>query len=756
MKHSLVFLGTYPPRECGIATFTQDLVNSCQKLLDSNVSCKVAALNLSASDSFDYPKEVFWQIEQNEKKSFADLAFQINQDESIEAVIIQHEYGIYGGRDGSNLLLFTKKCKKKKIIAFHTVLENISGNMHQVTKMLIQTCDEVVVLTQISKEILHRSYLEAEGKVRVIQHGIHPMPFVLPQGAKKLLKLENKIVLSTFGFLSPGKGIEYVLDALPQVVKSYPEVLYLILGETHPVIMRKQGETYRKFLMKKVKKLGLSKNVRFFDLYLPLPDLLKYLQATDIYISTSLNPNQAASGTFSYALGAGRAVISTIFKQSEELIGQCCGLLVPPGKPKAFQNAILTLLDNSKLRIRLHYDSYDKTRSMLWSNVAHDYLLSTEKLTGSNFILPPLNLIHLRKMTDKLGLFQFANKAVPDPEFGYTIDDNARALVYCNQLYQNNKNREIARLIKIYLNFVQGCQHGDGTFYNFLDKHGVVLDDKNDKRQGDAYGRTMWGLASTITNSKLDTKLKSLALSIWIKAFPHMEGVTNLRSRAHCLLGLCLAYKKMPVPQIEHLINYHAKAIADSFFKHSKARWRWFEDQLTYANGLLPQSLLESYLVTHNKQYKDVGLSSLSFLTGKTFYGKIYVPIGQRQWHKKGGKRSYFDQQPEDPCAMILALGSAFKVTQSNHFIQLAQKCYSWFLGNNITGTTMYDNFDGGCLDGLTSKGVNMNKGAESLLSHLIAHDELENILNETRVDYSNFSLHASPAFQFRGMERWK
>ena len=367
-------MSTYPPRECGIATFTQDLLTFCAKFLGNNIQCKVAAFNQTALDTYKYPKEVLWQIDQNSKKSYLTLAKTICEDPNIKAIIIQHEYGIFGGIEGKKILYFMQRCRKPMLVTLHTILPSPSPVMKEVTESIVKRANMLVVLTERSKKLLGELYPESVGKVSVIPHGIHPTEFALQKKYKAQLELKKRTIITTFGLLSRGKGIEYVIKALPVVIKKYPSLLYLVLGETHPVIRRNEGEEYRIELIKLVKKLGLQNHVKFYDQYLSLPNLFTFLKATDIYISSSTNPNQAVSGTLSYALGAGRAVISTQFAQSKEIVTEDVGRLVPITNSSRLTESLLDLLSDKTRLEKMHMNAFNKTRNMLWSNVAEKYI----------------------------------------------------------------------------------------------------------------------------------------------------------------------------------------------------------------------------------------------------------------------------------------------------------------------------------------------------------------------------------------------
>jgi glycosyltransferase involved in cell wall biosynthesis len=727
-KPILVFVGTYPPRECGIGTFTQDLVHSIQKLSGKSLICQVAAFNISAPETYEYPDEVKWEIAQDDIEEHLKLASEINNNDLIDNVIIQHEYGIYGGDHGENIIQFLKHCKKTKLICFHTVLPDPSDKMKLTTKEVLKYSDLVVVLTKNSKRILEEVYPEIAGKVFVIPHGIHPIVFSLPKKQKEKLGLEKYSVLTTFGLLSRGKGIEYVLKALPKVIEKHPEVRYLVLGETHPVLRRSEGEKYRLELIALVKKLGLTKFVKFYDKYFTLEALLRYLQATDIYIATPLDPNQAASGTFSYAIGSGRAVVTTGFAQAKEVITPGMGRLVPTRDSEAYTNALLEILGDKKRHLKMHRTAYCRTRSMVWPNVGHEYLRILDIP-----LFQEIDLTHFKKMTDSFGMFQFAALSKPDPKYGYTLDDNARALVVSNWLIYKNKNK-VYPYLKRYLHFLKTCQRPDGSFVNYITSKDNLNSLQNTQEDlEDSFGRAMWALAETISNKNLSPQVKRIAHSIWNDGLVHADKVSHLRARAYIIKAISVMLTRRRISHIEaplKILTKHSDALLKAYKHNSEEGWTWFEEYLSYANAMLPESLLIAGGVTGKNKYLNVASKALDFLIKHTFMGDIYIPIGQDGWFKKGSRRSSFDQQPEDPAAMVMALAMAYQVFGEEKYKKLAIKCFSWFYGNNLLGLTVYEPENGGVYDGITKYGINRNQGAESLVSYLMSRIIIEEIID--------------------------
>jgi glycosyltransferase involved in cell wall biosynthesis len=719
-KPTVVFISTYPPRECGIATFTQDLFKYCQKILGPGIRCKIAAMNVSPLDTYNYPPEVSWEIDQDSHGDYVKLADAVNEDKNITGVILQHEYGIFGGVDGEKILIFMKRCRKPVLVTLHTALPSPTLKMLEVTAGIIKYASNIVVLTKKSKEIIEHLYPKSCGKIFIIPHGVHGVEFSDQRAFKSKLELSGHFILSTFGLLSRGKGIEYVLHALPDIIRQYPNVLYLVLGQTHPIVRRNEGEKYRLELAHLVVTLGLEKHVKFYDQYFKLPDLLQYLQATDIYISTSINPNQAVSGTLSYALGTGRTVISTEFAQAKEVITPRIGRLVPIQDSPAITDALSELLHDKQKLSQMARNAYDETRTMLWSNVAVKYTNLLERT-----IIPPVNLKHLYTMTDHTGLIQFAKFNVPDVDSGYTLDDNVRALVSCSWMVDTAESKKMQVLIRVFLAFIEKCQQEDGSFVNYIGYTDKLPTSQNFREDlEDTQARTMWGLAEVMSNLRLPEQIRKSARSVYLRSLPKGSGLMHLRAKAFAIKSFATAMNHIP-SQKRELLGY-MKTYADSLLEHlrdnSSKSWVWFEKDLNYSNALLSESLLIAGNCLDNSSYSEKGARALQFLIGKTFSPDMYMPIGHSKWYTNKERRSQYDQQPEDPASMITALTTAYGFTNNEEYKNLAKKCFSWFLGNNSLNKPLYDLQTGGCCDGLHPDRVNLNQGAESLVSYLMSN----------------------------------
>ncbi|MEK7121675.1 MAG: glycosyltransferase family 4 protein, partial [Patescibacteria group bacterium] len=523
-KSWIVCLTTFPPRQCGIATFTADLTSAIDQMFGPSVKSKIVAMNLTEVSRLPYPDKVIWEICQSCPGDYVNAANKLNQLKEVKLVNIQHEFGIFGGEYGSHLLLFLAKLQKPVVTTFHTVLPAPDERMRTIVAAITKYSKGIIVMTHSSKEILKRDYGLDPDRIAVIPHGIHHVPYVTSERAKSSLGISGKMVLSTFGFLGPGKGVEYVIDALPSVVEKFPNVRFLIAGVTHPVVLEQEGENYRNFLIKKVYELGLANYVSFYNTYLNINDLLRFLEATDVYLSTSLNPTQAVSGTLTYALGSGRPVISTAFAQAKQDITSDVGILIDFKKPQAFTDAIIKLISNNELCLQMGKNAYFRTRHMTWENVALSYLKYfsqfAPELTLGQRKLPPIKLEHLAKLTDNFGIIQFAKLTEPDLSSGYTLDDNARALIVVALHYKKFGTHSALKLASIYLNFLYQVAKPDGYFDNYVDLNRAVDKQRNiQENSEDPSARTLYALALVSTTKQIPKLIRHQAHSLFEQSF---------------------------------------------------------------------------------------------------------------------------------------------------------------------------------------------------------------------------------------------
>jgi glycosyltransferase involved in cell wall biosynthesis len=727
-KSWIAFLSTYPPRECGIATFTRDLVEACDDLFLPHEETKIIAMQEDAMTGRRYSKKVIGTITHSVQAEYRQAARKLNSLAQVKLVCIEHEFGIFGGSYGVFLLDFLDQLTKPVCITLHTVLPAPNDEMKAVVQKLGNRVDMITVMTRLSKEILVAEYSLDESKIRIIPHGIHPAAYSEGQKEKKRLKLSKRVVLSTFGLLSSGKGIEYALDALAMVVKEHPEVMYLIIGATHPNVQRHEGEKYREFLTEKITALGLQSHVSFYNKYLSTDELLEFLSATDIYLSLSLNPDQAVSGTLSYALGAGRTVISTAFAQAKEDVTNEVGFLVGFKDPKDISQKLLHFLNNKKEITNKGKNAYFRTRRMTWQNVAlasmKAYVSIVPELNRADLALPPIKLSHLAHLTDSFGIFQFAALSDPDPAYGYTLDDNARALMAMAIYHEKHGGTQAAKLLGIYLKAVQYMSKpGEKGFHNYVNFDKTLSVERNKiENLEDANARCYFALCVVQASASLSQSVRDHTQKLLAENFSFENRAASPRALAYYLKGFAELLKSDPANSIlKERIKIYANFLVDRFNDVKGADWAWFEDILSYSNGVLPEAMFVAYQVTGEQVYYDIAKQTLDFLIGFSFRGNVCIPIGQSGWYRKSGERHFYDQQPEEVTALVSALKVAYNTTSDEKYQEKLYQAFSWYLGNNLLGQIVYDQATGGCYDGLGEKEINLNQGAESTVVYLLA-----------------------------------
>lgn len=734
-KMWIVYMGTFPPRACGIATFTEDLVNYFDQQFVPAEETKVIAMNINKGEHA-YPEKVMWQIEQNDSDGYARVARQLNELPHVKAVSVQHEFGIFGDNDGEKVLLFLQELQKPVAVTLHTVLPNPSPNMKRVMEGVIARADRLIVMTQTSRHLLESVFGAPGDKIKVIPHGIHPRPYVGTDTFKpKFAKygFEGRRIISTFGLLGRGKGIEFGIAAMPDIVRKYPDALYAIIGTTHPVVLKNEGPVYINQLRAQVAELGMQDHVVFIDRYLETPELLDFLQATDLYLSLSQNPDQAVSGTLTYALGMGRPVISTPFAQAKEVLAPELGMLVEFGGGDSIANAVTALFGDEARLDWMSRTAYFRTRSMTWANIALAYMREFKRLSGELALkeksIPSIRLDHLKRMTDDFGIFQFAILTDPDPSSGYTIDDNSRAMVVSCWFAKLLRDPSLFSLAEVYLDFLGHAMKDDadgGGFNNYFD-----VDRKADAKRNtaenleDANARAVWSLAEMAIACDSSASAKYLierAKHMFRKQQDAAAHIRSPRAIAFTIKALALWLRLEPTDSRAkaRLISL-AEILADLYRRSQHDDWRWFEEKLTYSNGLLSEAMLLAYEATGDEGYKNIGIESLDFLVLHSFEGETCMPVGQNGWFAVGGQKPLYDQQPEEVSALVLALNTAHGITEREEYLRRKEQAFDWFLGNNILGQVVYSEMSGGCYDGLGEGYVNLNQGAESTTAYLLA-----------------------------------
>jgi len=714
----ILFMSSYPPRECGIATFTKDITDSFHKKFSPAVRSEIIALNKNGSKIYNYPGNVKYQINDNDIEDFIFLAKNVNKDKGVKGVCIQHEFGLFGGEYGDNLLAFLELLEKPTIINFHSVLPNPDEKLKKVVNAISKKVRAIIVMNKIAVEILKNDY-DVKCLIDVIPHGIPNVLFENQDKEKRSLGYTGKKIISSFGLMSSGKGYEYVIDSLPALIKKYPNLLYLIIGETHPVVRKNEGEEYRKFLEKKVEDLGLKNNVKFYNKFLSLPEIIKYLKATDIYISSGLNPNQITSGTVAYAMGCGRVVVSTPFLHAKDCLDDDVGRLVEFNNPGSFTKAINEIFGNKENKKRLEVNSYNKTRHMTWENVALAYgrLFSKILKMPDSRKIPPVNLKHLYRLTDKFGIIQFANQHNPDKMSGYTLDDNARALLVSSLHYSKFMEFKTLKKMKIYLDFLDYVQDNKGKMLNCVDENRKI---DHSFWSEDAQGRGIWACGFMLNSEYVPNDFKMIAKNIINKSLAIILQMQSPRAIAFSLIGLCYAQESRILDNVE-VIKKLANWLVSAYHANKKEEWHWFEPYLTYSNSKLPESLFHAYLLTGDEEYRKVAEESISFLIKHTFNQNTFEPIGQDGWFLKDKEKSYFDQQPVEAAYMLQTLLMANRVTHRDYYVDKSKDAFQWFLGRNLLKQVVYNEVSGGCYDGVGKNALNINQGAESTLSYLMA-----------------------------------
>ena len=725
----ILYLSTYPPRECGIATFTRDLTTAMDKRFNPTLKSRILAINENGSSIYKYNPKVSMQLNESDIENYIEAAEKINNSEKIKIVCIEHEFGIFGGEEnGEFLIAFLEKLEKPVVVTFHSVLPDPSPERMRVVKAIAKRSRAITVMAQTGVDILSDVYGIDKKKIYVIPHGVPSIDYVKDNTAiKKILGLEGKTVLSTFGLINRGKGIEYVIKALPNLVKKYPNLLYLVIGETHPVVRKHEGEAYRNKLIRLAKKLGLSNHVKFYNKYLTLEEIIEYLKATDIYVYSALDKNQMVSGTLAYAMSAGRAVVATPSLHAKEMLADNRGLLVNFNDVASMENALDKYLSDIDFRKEVENKAYSYTRQMTWTNVASNYLDVFKKLIKVNdkiglYKIPKLKLNHLINLTDDTGIIQHAKHSVANRSTGYTLDDNARAMVVATMNYDIYKSDKSLELMHTYLSYINYSQRKDGMFHNLMSYEKKFLDEVG---SDDSFGRALWACGRLI-NSKANSGLKDNAKFVFDNAIKNIDKIESVRAKVFSLIGLYHYYKVYNSNDIFDKIVSIAEELVKGYKENKDIDWKWFEDSLTYSNGKIPEALYLAYDITKNEEYLEIAEESLKFLTSLLMVNGRFVLIGHRGWYKRGEERAFYDQQPVDASSMVQVYMTAYRVTGNDKYYDYAYSAFHWFLGRNLLNQMLYDETTGGCYDGLLPDCVNLNQGAESTICYLLARLCLE------------------------------
>jgi glycosyltransferase involved in cell wall biosynthesis len=740
----IAFIGNYLPRQCGIATFTTDL---CTAVAAEYGTGRLFAIPVNDPDSnYQYPELVRLELDQEDRGSYERAAEFLNFNGN-DLVCLQHEYGIFGGVAGSHILTLLRKLKMPLVTTLHTVLREPDSNQRAVLEEIAQLSDRLVVMSEQAASLLRQVYDVPGRMIDVIPHGVPEMPFMDPNYFKDRFGAEGKSVLLTFGLLSPNKGIENVIRAMPAILAKHKDTVYIVSGATHPHIRRREGERYREELESLAADCGVSSHVIFNNRFVSNQELVEHVGAADIYITPYRQEAQVVSGTLAIALGAGKAIVSTPYWHARELLADGRGLIVPFDDPDAIAEATIRLLDNDAERHVMRKRAYLHSRGTTWPKTAQAYMESFQRARVERMWrpraalqdaftdkaidqLPELDTSHLSRMTDDTGILQHAVFSLPNCLEGYTTDDNARALIVSTRLNGSpeSSDTECAALSHRYLAFLWLAFHSEtGRFRNFLSYDRKWQEDIGSE---DSHGRSLWALGIVLGNSG-DAGLRGAAGRLFEAAVPAALTFTSPRAWAFSVLGIQAYLDWFPGDRvIQGARNMLADRLLDIYERSHSDTWKWFEKSLSYSNARLPQALLIAGLRSENKRMIEVGCESLKWLIKEQHRDErnVFVPIGSGGFFAEGGNKARFDQQPVEACATISACLQAYRLTDEKFWLKEAWCVFRWFLGQNDLQVPLYDAITGGCKDGLHPDRVNENQGAESTLSFLMALLEMQGV----------------------------
>lgn len=749
----LAFIGNSLPRRCGIATFTTDLQQAVATAQASAETCIVAMTN--ARQANDYPPVVRIQINDDRPQDYVSAAAQLNAGQ-YDVVCLQHEFGIFGGEAGSHIMALLSRLTMPIVTTLHTVLAEPTPAQRDVMGRILGVSSRVVVMADKGRELLRSVYRAPEEKIAFIPHGIPDVPLVDSALAKLRRGFGGKSVILTFGLLSPNKGIEVMIDAMPSVLARCPSAVYVVLGATHPNLLLRQGEAYRETLVSRARERGVENHVVFLNQFVDQATLLDFISMCDIYVTPYLNEAQMTSGTLAYSFGCGRPVISTPYWHAKELLANGRGTLVPFGDAAAIALETADLLCDDTRREAMGQRAYASSRSMTWARTADRYLKLFEtaevgqrlrvlpgigKIVSSLELkaLPEMQLGHFLSMCDDTGLFQHAVYSVPDRSHGYCVDDNARALLLSCALGHPKEQHLSETLSSCFAGFVQHAWNPDvGRFRNFMSFDRRWLEDRGSE---DSQGRTLWALG-TCARSDTNAARRDWALSLFARAASAAETFSSPRAWAFALLGLnaycAVDDEDDKADRLRHVL---AERLMSLFATAATPDWQWFEDGLAYENARLPQALIETGLATDNQGYVSVGLTSLRWLmTQQTSEANLFRPVGTESFHEKRKQPKAFDQQPLEACATISACVAAWRADRDPVWKANASRAFTWFQGANDLSAPLIDASTGACRDGLHPDRPNENRGGESVVSYLLSLADMRELARSNL----DLSQHAS------------
>ena len=737
----IAVVGNYLPRQCGIATFTTDL---CAAISIECGTARLFAVPVNDTESgYAYPERVRFTLSQDDLTSYEQAADFLNFT-NFDLVCLQHEYGIFGGAAGSHILALLRRLRMPVITTLHTVLREPNPHQRRVMEEIAALSDRLIVMSELSSQFLQEIFKVPGSKIDMVPHGVPDLPFLDPNFFKDRFGVEGKAVLLTFGLLSPNKGIENVIQALPHILSKHKNVVYIVAGATHPHILRREGDHYRAHLQALAKELGVGSNVIFHNRFVSPEEMVEFIGAADIYITPYRHEEQVVSGTLAYALGAGKAIISTPYWHAIELLDNRRGALVPFQDPDAIARKTVELLDTPAIRHAMRKRAYSYAREMVWKRVAQGYMASFEQARSDRMReprvmfadetvekcfdkLPALNLDHLLRLTDDTGVLQHATFAVPNYSEGYTTDDNARALVLTILLEQLGQIDLPAtdHLARRYLSFLgHALNPSNGRFRNFL-SYGRTWSEVQGSE--DCHGRAIWALGTVLGRSK-DRSLRGAAGHLFEIAVPAVVAFSSPRAWAFALLGIEEYLNSFSGDrEAQRLNSVLGSRLVELYGAIQSPEWSWFEDVLAYSNARLAQAVLTAGRRNADDRMISVGIAALNWLTGiqRCAGQEHFVPIGSQGFYRKGGERARFDQQPVEAGGAVSACLEAYRTTGDDRWRKEAWSAFNWFLGSNDLQIALCDPTTGGCRDGLHPERVNENQGAESTLAFLMAQVEM-------------------------------
>jgi len=720
----ILFITSYPPRECGIATYSQDLITSLKNKFGTSFDIKICALE-NGTDTHQYIDDVISVLDTSNSQAFSDIAASINKDKVIKLVLIQHEFGFFR-KEETVFVDFLNKINKPIVVVFHTVLPNPDEKLKILVQNIVNAAGAIVVMTQHAANLLQKDYLIDESYITVIAHGTHLVPHINKNLLKEKYHLTGRKVLTTFGLLSSGKSIETTLKALPEIIKVHPDVIFLVIGKTHPEVVKHDNENYRQMLKTLVEELRLEEHVRFINDFVELHTLLEYLQLTDIYLFTTNDPNQAVSGTFVYAMSCGCPIISTPIPHAKEVLTTETGIVIGFQDSAKLSESVNLLFKDDVLRENMSTSTLQKIVFTAWENSAVEHARLFNKLAGKSirvkYIIPEIVLDHLQKMTTGRGLIQFSKINQPDLSSGYTLDDNARALIAMCMYFEMTPNDEYLRLIETYLHYIKSCIQPDGNLLNYMDAEGSFTNQNYETNLDDANGRSIWALGFLISKKDiLPVEMVSTALSIFNLTLPHIETIHSTRAIAFIIKGLYYYDKVIHSRNIKILTGRLAERLTNMYLHESTKNWEWYESYLTYANSIIPEAMLCAAIMLENKLYEGIAIESFTFLLNMIFNENGIEVVTNKSRFCKGDEPAKFGEQPIDVAYTVMTLNMFYEKLGKKEYSDKMTLAFNWFLGENRLNQIIYNPCTGGCYDGLEENNVNLNQGAESTVSYLLA-----------------------------------